>query len=207
MAEELQHLIERIQREAVDTGAQKASELLAQAKEQAATLVRTAEQQAQALIQKAEQDALQYTQRSQQTLNQAARDVLIGVGQGVESIFSRLVTEGVQQALTPEAMRDLLVKMMESYAGAGKVEVLVNPKDQEKLLAHVRAALRDRMQQGLTVSGDERVLKGFQVSLDGGRVKHQFTPEAIAEALSNYLRPALAEIVYDAARRSGGAKA
>lgn len=207
MAEELQHLIERIQREAVDTGAQKASELVTQAKAQAAALIQAAEQQAQALIQKAEQDAQQYTQRSQQTLHQAARDVLIGVGQGVESIFSRLITEGVQQTLTPEAMRDLLVKMMESYAGSGKVEVLVNPKDQEKLLAHVKAALAQHLQKGLTVSGDERVGKGFQVSLDGGRVKHQFTPEAIAEALSNFLRPALAEIVYDAARRSGGAQA
>jgi vacuolar-type H+-ATPase subunit E/Vma4 len=87
------------------------------------------------------------------------------------------------------------------------VEVLVSPKDQEKLLAHVKAALAERLQKGLTVRGDERVGKGFQVSMDGGRVKHQFTPEAIAEALANFLRPALAEIVYDAARRSGGAPA
>jgi V/A-type H+-transporting ATPase subunit E len=209
MAEELQHLIERIQREAVDTGEQKAAELLAQAREKASTLVREAEQKAAALVQKAEQDAQLYTQRSQQTLQQASRDLLISVGQGVETIFSRLVVDAVGQALTAETMRDMLVNMTEAYGASGgrTVEVLVSPQDQDKLLAQMRERFRDQLQKGLTVRGDERVFKGFQVALEGGRVKHQFTPEAIAESLSNFLRPKLAEIVYQAARQGGGPKA
>ncbi len=209
MAEELQHLIERIQREAVDAGEQQATLLVTQAKEKAAALVQAAEQQAQALLQKADQDAQQYTQRSQQTLLQAARDLLISVGQGVEGMLAKLTEQAVGQALTPETMRDLLVKMMESYAGSAerKVEVLVSAGDQEKLMALLKDRLRAQLQQGLTLRGDERVFKGFQVSLEGGRVKHQFTAEAIAEALSAFLRPELADLVYQAARGAGGAKA
>ncbi len=209
MAEELQHLIERIQREAVDTGEQKAAELMAQAREKAAALVRDAEQKAAAFVQKAEQDAQVYTQRSQQTLQQASRDLLISVGQGVEGLFSRLVVEAVGQAMTAETMRDMLVKMTEAYgATSGRtVEVLVNPQDQEKLLALMRDRFREQLQKGLVVRGDERVFKGFQVALEGGRVKHQFTPEAIAESLANFLRPKLAEIIYQAARQGGGAQA
>ena len=40
MAAELQHLIERIQREAVEAGEQQATRILTQAKEKAAALVR-----------------------------------------------------------------------------------------------------------------------------------------------------------------------
>lgn len=207
MAEELQHLIERIQRDAVDTGEQQAAQLVAQAKDKAAALVKEAEARAQALVQKAEQDAQQYTERSKQTLQQASRDLLISVGQGVDQIFSKLLVQEAAQALTPETMRDMLAKMADAYHQSGPVEVLVNPQDQAKLVALLKERLKAQMEKGLTVRGDERVLKGFQVSLSGGRVKHQFTPEAIAEALSSFLRPQLAEIVYQAARQGGGAKA
>lgn len=207
MAEELQHLIERIQREAVDTGAQQAAQLVAEAKEKAATLVKEAEARAAAHLQKAEQDAQQYTQRSQQTLQQASRDLLISVGQGVDRIFERLLVEASAQALSAETMSEMLVKMADAYSRSGPAEVLVNPQDQARLMALLKERLKAQLGSGLTVRGDERVLKGFQVSLSGGRVKHQFTPEAIAEALSGFLRPQLAEIVYQAAREGGGAKA
>lgn len=211
MADELQHLIERIQREAVDTGEQQASQLVAQAKEKAASLVREAESQAAALIQKAEQDAQQYTERSRQTLQQASRDLLISVGQGVENILSNLALEAVDAAMTADTVREMLVKMADAYVGRGdrerRIEVLLSPADQDKLVAFFQERYRERLQQGLVIRGDERVFKGFQVSFDGGRVKHQFTPEAIAEALANFLRPHLAEIVYAAAREGGGRKA
>ncbi len=209
MAEELQYLIERIQREAVDTGENQAAQLVAQAKEKAEALLRAADIQAKALVQKAEQDAQHFTERSRQTLQQASRDLLISVGQVAEAIFSKLALEAVTQAMTPDTLRDMLVKMTEAYARQSdqKIDVLLNPHDQEKLLAFFKERFREQLQKGLTLRGDERVLKGFQVSIEGGRVKHQFTPESIAEALSTYLRPVLAEIVYQVARQGGGAKA
>lgn len=211
MAEELQHLIERIQREAVDTGEKQATQLVTQAREKAAALVREAELKAQAHLQKAEQDAQQYTQRSLQTLQQASRDLLITVGQGVENIVAKLALGAVDKALTPDTVRDMLVKMAEAYMSHGerdrKIEVLLSPADQQKLVAFFKDRYREQLAQGLVIQGDERVFKGFQVSFDGGRVKHQFTPEAIAEALSNFLRPHLAEIVYQVARPGGVAKA
>ena len=209
MAEELQHLIERIQREAVDTGEQKAAQLVGQAREQAAGLLRDAEAQAKALIQKAEQDARQYAERSEHTLKQAARDLLISVGQGVEQIFARLALDSAGAALAGDSLKEMLARMVGAYAtaGSGPMEVLLSSQDQEKLLAYFQERFREEMKQGLTLCGDERLARGFQVSLEGGRVKHQFTPEAIAEALSHFLRPKLAAIVYQVAREAGGVKA
>ena len=207
MAEELQHLIERIQREAVDTGEQEATRIVARAQEKAAALVRDAEQQAAARLEKAELDAKQYTERSLQTLRQASRDLLITVGQGVENIVSRLAVEAAQEALTISTVQQMLVKLAEAYVGRGdrdrRIEVLLNPAEQAQLVAFFKDRYHDALQRGIEIRGDERVLKGFRVSFDAGHLTHNFTQEAIAESLANFLRPHLAEIVYQVAREGG----
>ncbi|MCO5044956.1 MAG: ATPase [Kiritimatiellae bacterium] len=209
MAEELQHLIERIQKEAVDTGERQAAELVSNAKKQAAALIAEAEKQAQARLEKADRDAQQYTERSLQTLKQAARDVLITVGQGVENVVGSLASDAANAALDEATVQQMLVKLAEGYAGRTdrerSIEMLVSKEDQQKLINFFQAKYQERLQTGLTIRGDERVLKGFKISMDGGRVSHDFTPEAIAEALSNFLRPHLAEVVNRVARE-GGAK-
>jgi len=209
MAEELQHLIERIQREAVDSGEKQASELVTKARQQAAALVADAEKQAQARLEKAEKDAEQFTERSLQTLRQASRDLLISVGQGVENIVSNLAAEAAEGSMTFETVQEMLVKLAESYVGRNdrerRIELMVSPKDQARLINFFKDKYHDKLQQGLVIQGDERIFKGFKVALDDGRVTHNFTPEAIAEALSNFLRPHLADIVYQVARE-GGAK-
>lgn len=208
MAEELQHLIERIQREAVDAGERQANELLAKAKQQAAAIVAEAEQKAEARLRKAEEDAQQFTARSLQTLRQAARDLLISVGQGVENIVSNLAAEAAEGAMTYETVQEMLVKLAESYVGRTdrerRIELMVSPQDQARLIQFFKDRYHDKLQQGLVIQGDERIFKGFKVQLADGRVTHNFTPEAIAEALANFLRPHLAEIVYQVAREGGG---
>ncbi len=209
MAEELQHLIERIQKEAVDTGERQAAELVTKAKEQAAAIVAEAEKKAQARLEKAEQDAQQYTERSLQTLKQASRDLLITVGQGVESVVASLASDAARGALDDKTVQEMLVKLTDGYAQRTDreraIEVVVSKEDQQKLINFFKAKYQEKLQTGLTIRGDERIFKGFKVSMDRGRVTHDFTAEAIAEALSNFLRPHLAEVVYQVARE-GNAK-
>jgi V/A-type H+-transporting ATPase subunit E len=207
MAEELQHLIERIQREAVDIGEKQAAEILAKAKQQAAQIIAEAEKKAQARIEAAEKEAEQFTERSIKALQQAARDLLITVGQGVENIISNLAAEAAEGSLTYETVQEMLVKLAENYVGRSdrerRIELMVSPQDQARLINFFKDRYHDKLQQGIVIQGDERIFKGFKVQLQDGRVTHNFTSEAIAEALSNFLRPHLAEIVYKVAREGG----
>lgn len=213
MSEDLQHLIERIQREAVDAGEKQAAEIVSKARQQAAQIVAEAEAKAKARLEQAELEARQFTERSIQTLRQAARDLLISVGQGVENIISNLAAEAAEQALTYETVQEMLVKLAENYVGRTdrerRIELMLNPKDQARLINFFRAKYNEKLQQGLVIQGDERIFRGFKVQLADGRVTHNFTQEAIAEALANFLRPHLADIVYSVAKegaaRSGAA--
>ena len=198
MAEELQPLLEQIRKEGVDKAQSEADQIMSQAKEKAAKTVRDAEEKAKELVAQAEKDAEVYTQRSTATLEQAARDVLITVGQGIENIISELVADSVDQALNTEVLEKMMVSMAESCAeqhGETRIEMLVSESDQEELVKFFAEKYSDKMGEGLELHVDNDILKGFKVSFADDHVYLDFTKEAIAEALTTFLRPKLAEIV------------
>lgn len=204
MAEELQHLIDRIQREAVDTGEQQAAKIVAQAREKAAAIVKEAEAQAALIVEKANADAQQYTVRGQQALAQSARDLLITVGAGVEKIFARLVSDAVDQAMDTATLQAMLAKIVDHYLAAGghasSVEVLLDKADQAGLASLFKQRFAAELAQGLQVTVDPRTAKGFKIRLRDKHIEHDFSREAIAGAVAQFLRPALAETVYQIAR-------
>lgn len=205
MAEELQHLIERIQKEGVEKADAQAAKIIAQAKEKAAAHVREAEEKSRALVAKGEKDAQAFMERSIRSLEQAARDLLITVGQGVENILSDLVAESVDKALTIQVLEQMLVKMAEAYAARGgeesRLELLVSDKDKQEIVKFFADRYKDQLVRGVKLHVDNDIFKGFKVSFADGRVQHDFTREAIAESLVNFLRPQLAEIVHRVARQ------
>lgn len=204
MAEELQHLIDRIQKEAVTAAEEQAGQIVAKAKEKAAAIVKEAEQKAAANLEKAERDAQAFTERSTKTLEQAARDLLISVGQGVENILADIVADAVEQALKPAVLEQMLVKMAEAYAERqgtdNRIELLISPQDQEALIKFFAEQYRQKLVHGVELHVDNEVFKGFKVSFVKDHVYHDFTKGAIAESLTNFLRPQLAEIVHRVAR-------
>lgn len=198
MAEELQPLLEQIRKEGVEKAQKEASDLLAQAKEKAAQMVREAEAKAKALVAKAEIDAEIYTQRSTATLEQAARDILITVGQGIENIIAELVAESTKEALKIEVLEQMMVKMAEACAashGETRIELLVSEADQKDMVKFFADKYREKMIHGIELHTDKEILKGFKVSFADDHVYLDFTQEAIAESLTAFLRPKLAEIV------------
>jgi len=205
MAEELQPLLEQIRKEGVEKAQKEASDILAQAKEKAAQVMRDAETKAKELVAKAEADAEIYTQRSTATLEQAARDVLITVGQGIENIISDIVAESTGEALKIEVLEQMMIKMAQSCAehqGETRIELMIGEADQKDLVKFFADKYREKMVHGLELHVDNEILKGFKVSFADDHVYLDFTQEAIAEALTAFLRPKLAEIVGRVAKRT-----
>ena len=204
MAEELQHLIDRIQKEAVDRAEQDAQRIVSSANEKAADIVREAELSAKKIIEKADSDSQAYTERSIRALEQSSRDVLITVGQGVENILSDLVVEALDEVMDIDVLKKLVVKISEAYVAregeVSRVDFLISQADQKELVRFFGERYRKHLGQGLEVHVDNEIVKGFKVSFVDDHIQHDFTKEAIAEALSNFLRPHLSEIVHRAAR-------
>ncbi|MBC8207388.1 MAG: ATPase [Kiritimatiellales bacterium] len=205
MAEELQPLLDQIRKEGIEKAETEAAEILSKAKEKAAQMVREAEAKAKELLAKAETDSEVFTRRSIATLEQSARDVLITVGQGIENILSEIVTASVDEVLGIEVLEKMMVSMAKSCAdqhGETRIELLVSEADQDELVKFFASKYSDKMVEGLELHVDNEILKGFKVSFADDHVYLDFTQEAIAEALSAFLRPKLADIVGRVAKKT-----
>jgi V/A-type H+/Na+-transporting ATPase subunit E len=203
MAEELQSLLERIHKDGIRKAEAEAAKVTAEATRQAEALLQEARHQAQSIVAKAEQTAQSFDERARKSIEQAARDVILAVGQSVSGLFAGIAREEVASALTGDTLRRLLTTVVEAYCtpdSARQVELRVTPAQKQEIVDYLSTRFAGQMRQGLTVTADPAVGSGFRVSLTGQNIQHDFTRDAIAESLTQYLRPELAEIVRSAAR-------
>jgi V/A-type H+/Na+-transporting ATPase subunit E len=196
MAEDLQALIDRLQREAVDEGQRRARAIVEAAEAKAASLVREAEVDAAELLRRAERDAEAFTERSRVALEQAGRDVVINVRQAVEQLVAALAHESLARELRPELLAEMLLKMVDAYAARDgrerRMTALLGPDDADELIALFAQRYRERLREGVELRLDNSVVRGFRLRLVDEAVEHDFTETAIAEALTHHLRPHLA---------------
>ena len=186
--EDLQSLLEKINRDGVEKAEAEAARIVAEAKAKAEAIVKTAREEAAKAKAEAEKAAADYVERGKVTLGQAARDTVIHVGDSVTKMLEGLLVKDVDKALGDEAAALRLVA--EVVAGfAVKGEIAANAK--------LAAALKAQLARlnGFTVVTDETLGSGFTVKVDGGRVEHSFTGDTVAAELAKRLRPDLAALL------------
>ncbi len=188
MAEELQQLLEKIQRDGVDKANAEAAAIVAKAKAEADAIVKKAQEDAAAAEAKGKADAEAYAARAKETISQAARDAVLKVKDDVTKLLTKLIAEDVTAALATEAVPLAADAVKELVTGSATAEIAAAPK----LVDALRAQLAAQAQGGVKVVSDETTGAGFTVRLDNGRVEHDFTDAAIADALAQRLRADLA---------------
>lgn len=200
MAEELQSLLEKIQSDGVEKANKKAESILKDAEKAAEGKLAAAEKQCAEFREKAQTDAEVFRQRSEQAVKQAARDVVLGVGQSVQQTLERVLLKDVSDNLKGDFLQNFLASVVKSFAespdSAGGMEVLVAPDQAKALSEYARTKLADAVKGGLKITADGDVKSGIRVMLADGRVEHDFTDKAIMAAMSRSLRPALTELIF-----------
>ena len=198
MAEDLQALMERIQKDAVDKAELEATSIISKAKEKAAEIVKAAEDEAKAKLENADKEAQAFTERSERTLEQSARDLLLSVGKNLEKMILDLLSLQIEKSLDETTVKNMLLTIAKSYSS--NIDVEFSEADATKLSSFVMGEFAKQLKAGVKVESDKGVKFGFRVKLDGGKVSHEFTEAAMAESLSALLRPQLAKIVNKAAQ-------
>ena len=188
MTEDLQGLLEKINRDGVEKANAEAARIVAEARAKAAAIVKAANEEAAKAKAAAEKESAGYAERARTTISQAARDTVIEVGNSVEAMLKRILGENVDRTLAdPKNVAALTLEAVKGLTGAAEVAVPT------ALAATLKAQLA--AQGNVTVVTDETLGTGFSVRTDGGRVEHSFTGEAISAELAKRLRPDLAKLV------------
>lgn len=203
MEQDLQGLLDRIKKDGIDKAEAQAAEIVAAASEKARAIVEEAESTGAGLLAKAEADSQVFAERSRKILEQAARDFLIGVQRDLEALLQAIVANAVGEALTPDTMAEMMIRMAQAYGEnemrEDRLTVLLSPADQRKLIDLVMGRFREELRAGIEIHPSETVHKGFKVTLGDGKLYHDFTQQAISDSVSELLKSPLKEIVAKAA--------
>jgi V/A-type H+/Na+-transporting ATPase subunit E len=199
MAEQLQSLLEKIQSEGVEKAEARADEIIEQAKQKAAGIVDEAEHKASDIIKKAEAEGENFATRGKNALEQSARDVVLSltdtINESIENFVNKVISDTMNKS---ESLETILSKVVEAYYKGDEssdVTVFVKPELKDEIEKYFISSYGEQLKKGLKIESDDSVISGFTVSVDNGKVNHDFTNESITEAMAELLRPQIAEIV------------
>ncbi len=201
MAEELQSLLERIRKDGVERADAEAEKIIAGAKTKAKTTITDAENEAKAIIEKAKAESALFHKRSESAVGQAARDIVLSVGEAVSEIFRAIIAAKVDEAFASDALPAFIKTAIEAYCtheDASGLEVILNDGQKASVIAYFTKTFADALPEGVVIGGGRGIISGFRVAFAKSGIEHDFTGEALTRAIGKLLRPQLAEIVKQA---------
>jgi len=186
--EDLQNLLEKINRDGVEKAEKEAKKILADAKAKADAIIVDARAESAKAKADAEKAAADYAIRAEETIRQAARDTVLKVEASLKALLEKLLVEDVEKALADEATVTVLVnEAIRNVIGSADVAAPA------KLVPTLKAQRADR--GSITVVTDDTLGTGVTVRTEGGRVESAFTADIIAAELAKRLRPDLAKLL------------
>lgn len=201
MAENLQNLLDLIQREGVEKAENQRNDIIAEARAEAARIIKEAEAEAAAKRHAAKADADAEILRAGNSIRQAGRDVVLALREELNSRMSRLVRKSAAAALTPEVTADLIKALAEACAGdpskaaCEKLELMVSPAQLEEYGAAVVAALKADFVETPQLFADRNIKNGIKVVVNSEDAFFDCTDAGLTELLSGYLGPKLAKLL------------
>jgi V/A-type H+-transporting ATPase subunit E len=193
MTQDLQQLLEKINTDGVEKAKSESAKIIDQANAQAKVIVDTATREAAQKIAQAKQEAEAFERRAEETIRQAARDTVLNVEKAVTALLTNVLLKEVNTTLnTAEIVAQLAAEAVRAYLHEkGGLDVVASAK----LADAIRAKLAAEAVSGVTVITDDHLGAGFNVRLAKGRIEHNFSGAAVADALAKHLRPKLAALL------------
>ena len=181
MAEEIQYLIDQIQKEGVDKAQSEAEKIISDAQSEAEKKLLLADDEAKSLENK-----------SIKAIEQAARDLLITLGQSCEKVVLSTLNGCISKELKSDYLKTLIEKIIVNQNES--LSVLLNKSDVDNLIHFASDAAKENSIE-VDISEDSSILSGFKIQFKNNQVFLDYTNESLSNSLSEFLRPELAKIV------------
>ena len=200
MSQQVQELIDKIKSEGLEAAQEKAKEIEAEAQKNAQKMIVEAQRQAEIFLREAKAEIKTTQESSRIALKQASRDTLLCVRKEIESIFKKIITTHVSDALTSEKLGHILEEVMkhslDGKTNHANIQIILNHQDLEQLKKSFIAKLQEGIKHPIQFQSSDEIGSGFMMSYDGGKSSFDFTDRSLAQYLSSYLNNELAELIH-----------
>ncbi|MDR3174005.1 MAG: V-type ATP synthase subunit E [Treponema sp.] len=191
-----------MKKDGIESAADEASRLKAQAEAEAKRIVEAANKEAEALISRARADAERSEKAGIAALEQASRNLVLAFKAEIQTLLDKIVAQGVSASFGEDTLKAVLPDLLKSWAAKGSDSLdLILPEAQlGKLRGYFNEKLAAELKKGVELKSDRNLGAGFRIANKDGSAYYDFSAEAAAELLSAYLNPRLAEILKTAAK-------
>lgn len=202
MDTQVKELIETIKAEGVQSAEKQAQQIVAAAEEKAQEITNNARTEAASIVEEAKSDRARQESAGKEAVRQAARDLILSVQSQLTSIFREVVERSTAETLSDSVLEQAIVTVVQSWAsGSGEeLDVMLSQGDLENLESTLRSRLSSELASGTEIKASPAVKGGFRIATRDGSIYYDFTTDAIAEALSSYVTPRLAQSIREAAQ-------
>ena len=200
MAEDIQGLLNRIQSDGIEKAEAQKKQILEEAKLQAEKILTDAKAEAAEIVKNAEAEAEMNTKKGQANIKQAARDIILTLQSDLDSRLKNLVQASLGEALSPEVLGQIVLKMAEKYLSGtaeDSIEILLSAKDAEMLEKGLKAGLLADLKANPEIKISGSVASGLKIGIKGSDLYFDFSNDALTEAICNYAGPKLAAAIKD----------
>lgn len=199
MADELQALLDRIDRDGIQRGEEEREKIISAAKDEAASIVSAAQEQAAKLVADAQAETAMMRQKSEEAMRQSGRQILLELRHELESRVHEAVAGLLKSELQTCTVADIITSLcsnyLEKHGNEENLTALVSEGQLESLTAAVKSKLAANLRERVSLAPSRTLANGFKLIFSGSDVLYDFSDEALTEALAAHLSPALAAIL------------
>jgi V/A-type H+-transporting ATPase subunit E len=199
---QLQELIDKIKRDGIETASEEASRLRSQAEEEAKRIVDAARREADNIIAKAKTDAERTEKAGIAAVGQASRNVVLSFRTEIQVILDKIIAQEAASSLNDDVLKAVLPEILKGWAGKGgeSLDLILNEAQLKKLNTFFKEKLAAELKKGVELKSDRNLGAGFRIANKDGSAYYDFSAESVAELLSAYLNPRLAETLKESAK-------
>jgi len=203
MEVQLQELIDKIKTEGIKSAEQESARVIHDAEKKATEIIAQAHDEASAIVAKANEEVKRFEQTAKDAVAQAGRNTILSLRSRITELFDALIAEQTKEAFTPKVLEEAIVSLIKSWSKeqVTNLQVLLPASDLKKLEKQLKSRLAAELKKGVELKPFPEINAGFRIAMEDGSAYYNFTDQGIAEILSEYLNPKIAEIVREAAQK------
>ncbi|MDR2480588.1 MAG: V-type ATP synthase subunit E [Treponema sp.] len=201
---QVQELIDKIKKDGIESASEEAARLKREAEAEARHIVEAAQKEAEAIIAKGKQDAERSEKAGIAALEQASRNLVLAFKGEIQSLLDKLVSQQLGASYGDDVLKAALPDMLKAWAARGEdsLAVLLPEAQLAKLQGFFTEKLTAELKKGVELKPGRNLAAGFRIANKDGSAYYDFSADSVAELLSAYLNPRLAEILKTSAKNT-----
>ncbi|MDR1058771.1 MAG: V-type ATP synthase subunit E [Treponema sp.] len=198
---QLQELIDKIKKDGIESASEEAARLKNQAEGEAKRIIEGAQKEAEGIVRQGREEAERAEKAGVAALEQASRNLVLAFKGEIQSLLEKIVGRELERAYGEDTLKAALPDLLKAWAAKGDaLDLILSEGECEKLRSWFNQKLSAELKQGVELRADRNLGAGFRIAHRDGSAYYDFSAAAVAELLSAYLNPRLAEILKSAAK-------